>query len=160
MKHLKLFEEMPADSSAKPLTDKDLLGETGFISNYLSRFKTPAEFLKLLGIPLSKTTGIQIGDYLKRFTDPRTGVKGAVDSLDGWVTPTNLEYVLSILKSLQGKKMADGKSAVKRFAELYKIDENGDDLLKDVESIGTTTFSTDEVLVKDTLVNFLKQELK
>lgn len=116
------------------ITDKDLMGRTGVLAN--------------------------IGGL---FNDDRGGVKGVVDSLDGFVSMDNLENVLATLEGLKGKVYKDETqdppvmiSAIKRFAELYKADENGDDLISDVESVGTRTLPATAETLKKKIVNLVK----
>jgi hypothetical protein len=127
--------------SGGTLTDDDLLEGS---EAWKSFFKTALPKISLIGWVVDKIAG------------RRPYVKGVVDALDGYVTEDDIAYVLGVIKSLVGKTMKDGKSALERFKELYKKDEGGDDLLADVKSVGTKTFSTKAELVKDELEKILQ----
>lgn len=184
MKHLKLFEEVAAKvappaattstppvgkalpktsgastppTTSKPLTDRDILGETSFFANYFAVADFERKIAQMFSKVLDEKSRKSLIGMLK---DKRTGVKGAVDALDGWVTEQNLAYLKSILVSLEGKQMADGKSALKRFMELYAIDENGDSLYDDVASVGTKTFSVEGALIKQDILKMLYKASK
>jgi hypothetical protein len=153
MKHLQVFENYinEADSDplmiskyidvSKGLTDADLMGETGLLSKVLSGLKDATKFTQFL--PFMSGSN-QAPDFykgiLKRFMDPGTGVEGVANALSGWVTESNLLYVLSVLKALSGQKMKDGTPAIKRFADLYRQKTGGRGLAQDVNSVGTRTF--------------------
>ena len=116
------------------VTDTDLMGETGFWANFKGLFN-----------------------------DDRGGVKGVVDALDGFVSMDNLNTVYNTLKALKGKVAKDETQdppvmipAIKRFAELYKADENGDDLISDVESVGTMTLPATAETLKKKIINLIK----
>ena len=116
------------------VTDTDLMGETGFWANFKGLFN-----------------------------DDRGGVKGVVDALDGFVSMDNLNTVYKTLKSLKGKVAKDETqdppvliSAIARFVELYKADENGDDLISDVGSVGTMTLPATAETLKKKIINLIK----
>lgn len=86
----------------------------------------------------------------------RKGVKGVVDALDGWVDVENLQFVLNTIKGLDGKCFYDDVtqqniSATAAFVALYKEDE-GDELKKDVESVGTRTLPTGAEQLKRSII--------
>jgi hypothetical protein len=79
------------------------------------------------------------------FVDRRTGVKGLVDALDGWVDNEDLSYVGATLNLFKDKRYKDPVSgqlmpAITKIKELYKEDE-GEDLIEDIQSVGTNTLS-------------------
>ena len=123
------------------MTDDDLLqGSEGWKSAWQALLSVTGPF----------------GWIVKEISDRRPYVKGVVDALDNYVTEEDIAYVLSVMKSLKGKKMKDGKSAIERFKELYKKDERGDDLLRDVKGVGTLTFGTKAELAKEELEKLLQ----
>jgi peptidoglycan hydrolase-like protein with peptidoglycan-binding domain len=146
------------------LTDDDILGETDGLSSFINTILPAAKYAAfistvltggLAGVPAAAVaTAI---DVLK---DRRNGVKGVVDALDGYVKESDLLYVLTILKSLKDKKMKDGKPAIKRFEELYAMDEkpwigNAETLAGEVKSVGTKTLSTKADLMKEEILKLL-----
>jgi len=141
-----LLKEVYTETKAKQeaagtLTDDDLLeGSEGLKSAWKAILSVSGPF----------------GWISNKISDRRPYVKGVVDALDNYVGEDDIAYVLAVVKSLVGKKMKDGKSALERFKELYKKDENGDDLLDDVKSVGTKTFGTKAELAKEELEKLLK----
>ena len=137
-------------------TDDDLLGEADALSSFINTILPAAKYAAFINpalwIPAAFMTAADL------FKDRRTGVKGVVDALDGYVKESDLAYVYTVLKALVGKKMKDGKPAIQRFKELYKADENGDDLASDVNSVGTKTFSTKGTLIKEEILKLLGQK--
>ena len=153
-----LLKEIYTKSSKKTegtgtFKDEDLLGETSGLSSFINTILPAAKYAAF--IPVVGLSTAIIGTTIDALKDRRNGVKGVVDALDGFVKESDLLYVLTILKALQGKKMADGKDAIQRFKELYKMDENGDDLLADVQSVGTKTFSVKGDLIKEEVLKLL-----
>lgn len=141
--------------TAVVLTDKDLMGETGVISNLMnSSVPTIVSLVTPLSIPL-KILSLGVSALAK--VTRRTGVKGVVDALDGFVTADDLAYVLTVLKSLNGKQYFDAETnknipATRRFLELYSEDEGGDDLIADVRSVGTRTLPTGSEKLKSMII--------
>lgn len=134
--------------STNMLTDQDLMGSTSVMRSLLQSL---SDYSALVGLPnLWDMVGINAANLI---AGRRTGVKGVVDALDGWVDAADLAYVLGIVKSLDGKCYTDpvegtNVSATQRFLELYKEDESGDELKSDVDSVGTRTLPTGTEQVK------------
>jgi len=132
------------------MTDQDLLGSTNKFRSYLQTLNDFNVLFKGLGLsPLDFAAG------------RRTGVKGVVDALDGWVDEKDLAYVLNVLNALKGKCYSDPAvnppaliPAMKRFVELYKEDE-GEDLSADVTSVGTKTLPTGSDKLKQQILNVI-----
>lgn len=101
----------------------------------------------------------------KTDADLKADVDTLVDDLDDLVTTDNLTSILNILKKYRDAKAVDESdidkpvtvSAIKRIIDLYAADENGDSLLKDVESVGTKTLGSDAVTMKTQIINLLKK---
>jgi peptidoglycan hydrolase-like protein with peptidoglycan-binding domain len=143
---------------AGTLTDDDIMGETSGLSSFINTILPAAKYAAFLGFPLGAAVVATTIDALK---DRRNGVKGVVDALDGWVKESDLAYVLTILKALSGKKMKDGKPAIKRFQELYAMDEKpwiggAETLAGEVESVGTRTMSVKGDTMKEAIAKLLK----
>jgi hypothetical protein len=90
----------------------------------------------------------------------RTGVKGVVDALDGFVDSQDLLYVLTVIKTLEGKCYFDDVnnvkvSAINRFLELYQEDE-GEDLIDEVNGVGTRTLPTGTDKIKQQIVKLIE----
>jgi hypothetical protein len=134
------------------LTDSDLLGETSGLSSFINTILPAAKYVAFIGIP-GISTAI-IGTAIDALKERRTGVKGVVDAIDGFVKESDLLYVLTVLQALKGKKMKDGTSAIERFKKLYKMDE-GEDLVEDIESVGTKTMSVKGDLIKEEILKLL-----
>jgi len=138
-------------------TDADLLGDTGKIRQY---FQQISDFGNVLGMPsILDIVGLNFANDL---AGRRKGVKGAVDALDGFVDSKDLAYVLTLIKSLDGKCYYDdveGKNvpAIVRFLELYKEDE-GDDLSDDVNGVGTKTLPTGTDKIKQKIVKEIETQ--
>jgi hypothetical protein len=84
--------------------------------------------------------------------------------LDGIVTSSNLNSILSIVKKYVGKNALadDDKTAVEaipRLMLLYKRDEDGDTLYGDVESVGLKTLDSSAEKTKKAILNLLKPDL-
>jgi hypothetical protein len=113
------------------VTDKDLMGQTGIMANIAGAFGAD-----------------------------RGGIKGVVDALDSfYVTEGNLNYIYNIIKSLdnkfyydEGKEIPEYITATQRFLQLYTIDENGDDLVKDIMDVQTQTLGADVEKLKEKIV--------
>ena len=147
-----------ANETEGTLTDDDILGETSGLSSFINTILPAAKYAAFLGFPLRAAVAATAIDALK---DRRNGVKGVVDALDGWVKESDLAYVLTILKALSGKKMKDGKPAIKRFQELYAMDEKpwiggAETLAGEVESVGTKTMSVKGDTMKEEILKLLK----
>ena len=142
-----------AEKTDKPFDDTDLLGETDGLSSFINTILPAAKYAAFVSPALwAPAIFLTAADAFK---DRRTGVKGVVDALDGFVKESDLAYVYTILKALKGKKMKDGKDAITRFKELYKLDENGDDLVEDIKGVGTKTFSVKGDLLKEEVLKLL-----
>lgn len=143
------------------LTDKDLMGETGMISNLMnSSVPTVVSLVAPLSIPL-KLLSLGVSALAK--VTRRTGVKGVVDALDGFVTADDLAYVLTAIKGLNGKVYFDGETnqnipATRRFLELYSEDEGGDDLISDIRSVGTRTLPTGSEKLKSIIIRTINAQ--
>jgi hypothetical protein len=140
------------------LTDDDIMGETSGLSSFINTILPAAKYAAFLGFPIGAAVAATAIDALK---DRRNGVKGVVDALDGFVKESDLLYVLTILKALSGKKMKDGKPAIKRFQELYAMDEKpwigGEETLAgEVKSVGTKTLSVKADTMKEEIAKLLK----
>jgi hypothetical protein len=143
---------------AAALSDTDIMGETSGLSSFINTILPAAKYAAFLGFPLGAAVAATAIDALK---DRRNGVKGVVDALDGYVKESDLAYVLTILKALSGKKMKDGKPAIKRFQELYAMDEKpwiggAETLAGEVESVGTKTLSVKADTMKEEIAKLLK----
>lgn len=126
------------EKKSNVMTAKDLMGDTGWFNNYL---------------------GLDSNYFGYR----REGVKGVVDALDGVVTTNELKLILKTLEGLKGKSYKDDTqdppvmiSAIKKFTELYKEDESGDELISDVDSVGTMTLETGAEDIKKKIINLIK----
>jgi hypothetical protein len=83
--------------------------------------------------------------WANHFGMDRSGVKGLVDELDGWVDEDNLENIQKILSQFVGKQYKDPVSgkllpALEVLKNMYKEDEN-EDLVDEINSVGTTSLS-------------------
>jgi hypothetical protein len=134
------------------LTDDDILGETSGLSSFINTILPAAKYAAF--IPVIGISAAVIGTTIDALKERRTGVKGVVDAIDGFVKESDLLYVLTVLQALKGKKMKDGTSAIERFKKLYKMDE-GEDLVEDVESVGTNTMSVKGDLIKEEILKLL-----
>ena len=134
------------------LTDQELLGNT---SRLRSLIQSGSDFGSILGVPnLDDMFGVNWANII---AGRRTGVKGVVDALDGWVDEKDLAYVLASVKILDGKCWYDDIEnitlpAITRFLQLYKEDENGDDLIQDVNGVGIRTLPTGSDRIKKRIV--------
>jgi hypothetical protein len=147
-----------ATETTGALTDDDIMGETSGLSSFINTILPAAKYAAFLGFPLGAAVVATTIDALK---DRRNGVKGVVDALDGFVKESDLAYVLTILKALSGKKMKDGKPAIKRFQELYAMDEKpwiggAETLAGEVASVGTRTMSVKGDTMKEAIAKLLK----
>ena len=151
------------DTVKKPtvVTDKDLMGETGIMWNLM---KSSVPMIVSLVTPFSIPLKIlSLGASALMKVSNRSGVKGVVDAIDGFVTADDLAYVLTTIKSLNGKVYYDeetGKNipATKRFLELYSEDEGGDSLIADVQSVGTRTLPTGSEKLKSVIVKTINSQ--
>ena len=143
---------------ATALSDSDIMGETSGLSSFINTILPAAKYAAFLGIAGIPTAVLATAiDVVK---DRRNGVKGVVDAMDGWVKESDLAYVLTILKALSGKKMKDGTPAIKRFEQLYAMDEKpwiGDatSLAGEVQDVGTRTMSVKGDLMKEEILKLL-----
>ena len=152
------YTQTKKTEGAGTLTDDDIMGETSGLSSFINTILPAAKYAAFLGFPLGAAVVATTIDALK---DRRNGVKGVVDALDGFVKESDLAYVLTILKALSGKKMKDGKPAIKRFQELYALDEKpwigGEETLAgEVKSVGTRTMSVKGDTMKEEIAKLLK----
>jgi hypothetical protein len=128
-------------TDANTLTVADLMGNTGRLRQY---FQTVSDFGSIVGLPnLFDIVGGNIANLL---AGRRSGVKGAVDALDGYVDLEDLTYVLTVIKSLDGKCYYDDVDeakipAIEKFLQLYNEDED-EDLEAEVEGVGIRTLPT------------------
>ena len=128
-------------TDANTLTVADLMGNTGRLRQY---FQTVSDFGSIVGLPnLFDIVGGNIANLL---AGRRSGVKGAVDALDGYVDLEDLTYVLTVIKSLDGKCYYDDVDeakipAIEKFLQLYNEDED-EDLVSEIEGVGTRTLPT------------------
>ena len=147
-----MVEQAKTPAKSNNLTDEDLLGKTGLLRQY---FQSVSDFGALVGLPnLWDALGFNVANF---FGNRRSGVKGVVDALDGYVDEKDLGYVLSVIKTLDGKcyyDEVDGTTvpAINRFIELYSEDEGGDDLISDVNGVGTRTLPTGTDKIKQKIV--------
>jgi hypothetical protein len=101
-------------------------------------------FRSIVGLPnLYDIVGVNPSNLL---AGRRNGVKGAVDALDGFVDLEDLTYVLTVIKSLDGKCYYDDVDdakipAIEKFLQLYNEDED-EDLEAEVEGVGIRTLPT------------------
>jgi len=142
------------------LTDADLLGDTGKIRQY---FQQISDFNSVLGLGLPNLFDIVGINFANDIAGRRNGVKGVVDALDGFVDSKDLTYVLTVIKSLDGKCYYDDvedktKPAIIRFLELYKEDEGGDELAADVDGVGTRTLPTGTDKIKQKIVKEIETQ--
>ena len=152
------YTQTKKTEGAGTLTDDDIMGETSGLSSFINTILPAAKYAAFLGFPLGAAVVATTIDALK---DRRNGVKGVVDALDGFVKESDLAYVLTILKALSGKKMKDGKPAIKRFQELYALDEKpwvggAETLAGEVKSVGTRTMSVKGDTMKEEIAKLLK----
>jgi len=148
-----------ANEEEVTLKDTDILGETSGFSSFINTILPAAKyaaFIGLAGIPAAI-----VGTTINALKDRRNGVKGVVDALDGYVDTSDLLYVLTVLKGLAGKKMKDGTPAIKRFQQLYAMDEkpwigDAETLAGEVESVGTRTLNVNADLAKEEILKLLK----
>jgi hypothetical protein len=136
-------EETPAaaPTDANTVTVADLMGNTGKIRGY---FQTMADFGSPVG--LGNVYDILGLNPINFIAGRRTGVKGVVDALDGYVDSEDLAYILTVIKTLDGKCYYDDVDEVKipaieKFLQLYTEDED-EDLMSEIESVGTRTLPT------------------
>jgi hypothetical protein len=117
------------------------MGDTNRLRQY---FQTVSDFGSIVGLPnLFDIVGGNIANLL---AGRRSGVKGAVDALDGYVDLEDLTYVLTVIKSLDGKCYYDDVDeakipAIEKFLQLYNEDED-EDLEAEVEGVGIRTLPT------------------
>jgi hypothetical protein len=134
-------EETTTSTDANTLTVADLMGDTGRLRQY---FQTVTDFGNIVGLPnLYDIVGVNPSNLL---AGRRNGVKGAVDALDGFVDLEDLTYVLTVIKSLDGKCYYDDVDeakipAIEKFLQLYNEDED-EDLEAEVEGVGIRTLPT------------------
>jgi hypothetical protein len=134
-------EETTTSTDANTLTVADLMGDTGRLRQY---FQTVSDFGSIVGLPnLFDIVGVNPSNLL---AGRRNGVKGAVDALDGFVDLEDLTYVLTVIKSLDGKCYYDDVDeakipAIEKFLQLYNEDED-EDLEAEVEGVGIRTLPT------------------
>jgi hypothetical protein len=146
--------EQAEDKSGNLMTDNDLLGSTNKIRGWI---QTVSDY-GTLGLPnLFDIVGVNLPNIVG---GRRNGVKGVVDALDGFVDSKDLTYVLTVLKTLEGKCYFDEVNNVKtpainRFIELYKEDEN-EDLVDEINGVGTRTLPTGTDKIKQQIVKLIE----
>ena len=141
-------EETPAaaPTDANTVTVADLMGDTGKIRQY---FQMVSDF-SLPGLPnLWDFIGLNPSNLL---AGRRSGVKGVVDALDGYVDLEDLTYILTVIKSLDGKCYYDDVEetkipAIEKFIQLYNEDED-EDLVSEIEGVGIRTLPTGAADIK------------
>jgi hypothetical protein len=143
-----IFEQ--TDSTT--LTDSDLLGNTNKLWQYV---QMGADYAPLAA--LWNAVGINPSKILNR-----GGVKGIVDALDGWVDESDLGTVLLTITGLDGKCYFDEIEnkkipAIERFLQLYLEDE-GEDLEADVESVGIETLPTGSADIKRKIIASINKQ--
>jgi hypothetical protein len=142
-----IFEEEETAVAASTSTDAntvtvtDLMGDTGKLRQY---YQMMSDFGPLPGIP--NLLDIVGGNIPNLVAGRRNGVKGVVDALDGYVDLEDLAYVLTVIKSLDGKCYYDDVEetkvpAIEKFLQLYNEDED-EDLVSEIEGVGTRTLPT------------------
>jgi hypothetical protein len=142
-----IFEEEETAVAASTSTDAntvtvtDLMGDTGKLRQY---YQMMSDFGPLPGIP--NLLDIVGGNIPNLVAGRRNGVKGVVDALDGFVDLEDLTYVLTVIKSLDGKCYYDDVDeakipAIEKFLQLYNEDED-EDLEAEVEGVGIRTLPT------------------
>jgi len=97
----------------------------------------------------------------KKYKDPdmKSDVDTLVDDLDGIVTVSNLQSILTIIQKYENGESEDDTdldnpitvNSVKRLMALYSEDESGDTLDGDVESVGTGSLAGGEKIKKQIL---------
>jgi hypothetical protein len=147
----KVISEQTKDLSL--MVDADLMGNTSKIRGY---FQTVGD-LSILGFNAFDALGLNLGNVIG---GRRTGVKGVVDALDGFVDSEDLLYVLTVIKTLEGKCYFDDVNNVKvpainRFLELYQEDED-EDLIDEVNGVGTKTLPTGTDKLKQQIVKLIE----
>lgn len=147
----KVISEQTKDLSL--MVDADLMGNTSKIRGY---FQTVGD-LSILGFNPYDALGLNLANVIG---GRRTGVKGVVDALDGFVDSEDLLYVLTVIKTLEGKCYFDDINNVKvpainRFLELYQEDED-EDLIDEVNGVGTKTLPTGTGKVKQQIVKLIE----
>lgn len=158
----KTTKQKPQEKKDKnaDLTDQDLLGDTNVLRSWI---QMGSDFGSALGVPnLFDIVGVNFANLIG---GRRTGVKGVVDALDGWVDAKDLGYILSVLNSIKGKCYLDDTldppqriPAMKRFLELYQEDEN-EDLKDEVNSVGTRTLPTGTEKIKKKIINVIDSSM-
>jgi hypothetical protein len=134
------------------LTDSDLLGNTNLLWQYA---QTAADFS--IAAIHNVIPGLNPSQIINR-----GGVKGIVDALDGWVDAKDLATVLLTIQGLEGKcyfDEVDNKKipAIERFLQLYLEDE-GEDLEADVESVGLSTLPTGSADLKRKIIASINKQ--
>ena len=92
-------------------------------------------------------------------SDMKSDVDTLVDDLDGIVTVSNLQSILTIIQKYENGESVDDTdldnpipvNSVKRLMALYSEDESGDTLDGDVESVGTGSLAGGEKIKKQIL---------
>jgi hypothetical protein len=97
----------------------------------------------------------------KKYNDSemKSDVDTLVDDLDGIVTVSNLQSILTIIQKYENGESVDDTdldhpitvNSVKRLMALYSEDESGDTLAGDVESVGTGSLAGGEKIKKQIL---------
>lgn len=146
-----IFEEeetaSAAPTDANTVTVTDLMGDTGKLRGY---FQFVADFGSPIGLGnVYDALGLNPVNFI---AGRRTGVKGVVDALDGYVDSEDLAYILTVIKSLDGKCYYDDIDEVKipaieKFIQLYNEDED-EDLVSVIEGVGTRTLPTGAADIK------------
>jgi len=118
---------------------------------------TESELISLIKRSLvsEQTTPQGTGTFDKPYNDSQLtkDVDTLVEDLDGWVDGGNVNSMLTIIQKYVGKVAWDDTdpsapekvSACFRISQLYSIDESGDSLTDDLDSVTTRTVGNDGV---------------
>lgn len=111
---------------------------------------------------VSEGDGSRTSPFLDQEIQPDVDI--IVDDLDGWVDGSNLESIFNIVMKYNNKFASDYTNpnnpvmvpALKRLIDLYSMDENGDNLIDDLQEVGTTTLPNASITKKQQVINLLK----
>ena len=109
------------------------------------------------------------GAYSSPLTDEDldSDVNSLVIELDGWVDDDNIENVYDIIKKYLNlfainDDIMDAPTiepAIKRIVYLYNLDENGNNLVKDINDVGETTLDTTSIKKKNQIGQMITKGL-
>ena len=114
---------------------------------------------------LNEGTGTEKDPYT--MNDLQSNVDTVVDALDGYVTESSIYNVYDIFNRLSRGWALDDRNelnkvlvnALQMLSVLYSIDESGDNLLNDLQSVGTMTWSNNGTITLDKCKNLLQQAM-